>query len=675
MFKGFKRNMPKTDPTVFGLISDRGWILERLARAIADEYPDFRYGTVIEGQPDIVYYITYSARKKPYDGLEIGYFSHIEEGLPAEAQFYKIATEVNHCVTQAHRYEDALRIKGARNIVTIPPGIDHDLLRPRLQVGVVGRTYHTGRKGEAMMTRLMDMPEVEFHFTGDGWPGPPCHVPDGQMQNFYRAMDYILVPALYEGGPMCVPEALACGIPVIAPDIGWVEDFPHIPYPKGDDVALRALLLKLAQPKLDLAKSAVNYTWARWGQAHAKLFREVYAAKPRGTTPGAKSPLARAQILQVLHGGERHSQGGPSVRVPQTAKRLAPLCQSSQVSYGAPRDAAPQVDLAHLYNIWQPDTALATARSLKHRARHLVYSPILLDLSLRGFWEGALQEVVQTYPSGPDRFARALPQLQRRYLAALGNRDVALKGYQPLPGFAAKLRACLDLADRAVFLSQSEKQLAEALTGPLPHATILHNPVDTSLYHPDRAAQSPLAAKLHHDLGIAPGTPFLLAVGRIEVRKNQLMMAELARRSGLPLVLVGHIGSRAYADMVVAAGGGYAHLINRVDPHSQDLLWLYQNCAAFLSLSWAEGASLSALEAAASGASMLLTETSSEREYFDTLARFTGPLDVETALTQLQAAIVPRDAKTKQDQHQKIATRFGWQAHLAALGNIYEALL
>jgi glycosyltransferase involved in cell wall biosynthesis len=159
------------------------------------------------------------------------------------------------------------------------------------------------------------------------------------------------------------------------------------------------------------------------------------------------------------------------------------------------------------------------------------------------------------------------------------------------------------------------------------------------------------------------------------VRKNQLMMAELARRSGLPLVLVGHIGSRAYADMVVAAGGGYAHLINRVDPHSQDLLWLYQNCTAFLSLSWAEGASLSALEAAASGASMLLTETSSEREYFDTLARFTGPLDVETALTQLQAAIVPRDAKTKQDQHQKIATRFGWQAHLAALGNIYEALL
>ena len=77
-------SMTKKDPIVFGVLSDRGWILERLAREIARIYPNFSYGTEIEGTPDIVYYMTYSARRVAFDGIEIGYFTHIEEGLPGQ---------------------------------------------------------------------------------------------------------------------------------------------------------------------------------------------------------------------------------------------------------------------------------------------------------------------------------------------------------------------------------------------------------------------------------------------------------------------------------------------------------------------------------------------------------------------------------------------------------------
>lgn len=665
-----------TDPTVFGLISDRGWILERLAQAIAAEYPEFRYGTEVDGQPDIVYYITYSARKRPYDGVEIGYFSHVEEGLPAEALFFEVADEVQACVTQASRYEAALRTKGVTDVTTIPPGIDHAQLSPRLQVGVVGRTYHTGRKGEAMMAQLMDMANVEFHFTGDGWPGPPRHVPTGKMQDFYRAMDYVLVPALYEGGPMCVPEALACGVPVIAPtDIGWIEDFPHISYPKGDTEALRTLLQTLTKPKLELAQSAAKHTWARWGQAHADLFRRVYAEHGKKTAKTKHNPLRSAQIIQVLHGGERNSKGGPSVRVPQTARRLEALCQRSELQFGHPAGTKP-ADIAHLYNIWQPITALATAQALKQHSRRLVYSPILLDLSLRAFWEVDLQDTLKAASPGADRFSRVLPQLQRRYEQAQAGRDLALKGYQPVPGFAGRLRNCLQLADHSVFLSQFEKTLATKITGHAPKkASVVHNPVDTALFRPGHPAQSDIATRLERLHGLAPGRPFLLGVGRIEVRKNQIMMAEIAKRVKVPVVLVGHIGSQVYANMVLEAGDGFAHLFDRVEPHSQDLLWLYQNCAAFLSLSWAEGASLSALEAAASGAPLVLSDTSSEREYFEDIARFTGPLNIETAVTQVEAAALPRDADSRQAQHDLVAARFSWDTHIAALAAIYETLL
>ena len=39
--------------------------------------------------------------------------------------------------------------------------------------------------------------------------------------------------------------------------------------------------------------------------------------------------------------------------------------------------------------------------------------------------------------------------------------------------------------------------------------------------------------------------------------KNQLMMAEAARRAGVPLIIAGHTGSQAYADLVAEALADY----------------------------------------------------------------------------------------------------------------------
>jgi glycosyltransferase involved in cell wall biosynthesis len=523
-----------------------------------------------------------------------------------------------------------------------------------------------------MMARLMDMPDVEFHFTGDGWPGPPRHVPEGRMQDFYRAMDYILVPSLYEGGPMCVPEALACGIPVIAPDVGWVNSFPYIPYPKGDTDALRSLLQSLTRPKLDLAKAAAGHTWQQWGQAHAALFRKVWSGYCRTSPVRPKTALSRASVVQVLHGGEAISQGGPSVRVPQTARRLAAVCRQSDLRSGTGQIRS--ADIGHFYNIWQPDTALTTAMALKRRVRRLVFSPILLNLSQRAFWEDDMTRILAATPAGPMRLRAALPQLQRRYAATLADEALALRGAQPVPGFAAKLRACIALADQTVFLSEAEKALAQGLTGTdTAHFPVLPNPVDTDFFMPGHGAGSALAIRLDKEFGLPPGHPFLLAVGRVEPRKNQLMMAEAARRAGVPLIIAGHTGSQAYADLVAEAGGGTTSLIGRVAPGSRDLLWLYQNCAAFLSFSWAEGASLATLEAAACSAPLVLTDLSGEQGYFGEMARYTGPLATDDAVAAIRAAIgVPPD---RQKQHRYIAARYGWDAHLAGLSVIYEALL
>lgn len=676
--------MKKISPSVFALLSDKGWILERLASEISKVYPNFSYGTTIEGTPDIVYYMTYSCRKKPFRGVEIGYFTHIEEGLPAEQVFYEVAAEMDACVTQATLYKDILVKRGVGHVTNIPCGIDHEEFTPRLQVGIVGRTYHTGRKGEALIAELMDMEHVQFHFTGDGWPGIPLHIEDGKMGDFYRSMDYILVPSRYEGGPMCVPEALACGTPVIAPEIGWVPDFPHISYKKGDVASLRAVLDKLVQEKLNLAQAASAYTWKRWAEGHAELFEETWrrcGAQAASQNTNQGRGLKQAKVIQVLHGGEKNSKGGPSVRVPYTAEQLTERAGDSGLVYGAPTSG--NFDIAHLYNIWQPDTALDTMRHLSKTARRRVFSPILLDLNLRGFWGETLPRLMQSVPEGEARFRNILPTLQAQYDKAFQNRTNAIQGYQPVPGFSAKLRALSAEADAMVFLSEYEKILVEAYCGPIVHGHILRNPVDASYFKPTDATffksgsrpETNLADRLRDEFKIEEGSPFLVSVGRVEVRKNQLMMAAIAKELDVPLILVGHIGDQSYAKLVSEAGGGRVHYLGRVEPHSEDLLWLYQNCSLFMSLSWAEGASLSILEAASTGAPLLLTETSSEREYFGDIAAFTPPLDIDVAVEMARKKMRSHKASTRKTQHERIKIKYDWSVHMAALSGIYKELI
>lgn len=674
--------MKTSVPTVFAQISDRGWILERLASEIANTCPNFSYGTQVSGDPDIVYYMTYGCRKKPFPGVEIGYFTHIEEGLPAEQVFYDTASQMDACVTQADLYKDILEQKGIANVTTIPCGIDHTEFFPRLQIGVVGRTYHTGRKGEGIIAQLMDMPNVEFHFTGDGWPGPPLHIEEGRMGEFYRKMDYILVPSLYEGGPMCVPEAIACGVQVIAPRIGWVPDFPHIPFEKGDAADLRRVLEGLVEERLKFASAAAPYTWQRWAQNHATLFQETWdrrkpsklnAAFSNRTQSKGPGLLEHASIVQIMHGRERDSKGGPSVRVPYTADRLRAQLGQSTVCYGSSK--APGYDIAHLYNIWQPDSALTTFRSFADKARKRVFSPILLDLSLRPFWTHQLPKIVTKRPDEETRFLDALPELQVAYARALEQRNAAIAGYQPTPGFAGKLRDIVSEADRIILLSSYEKTLLEEYCGPIHHGAVLRNPVDASFFCPGQCEDTSMAERLEAEFGIDPGAEFMLSVGRVEVRKNQLMKAAIARELQIPLVIAGHSGDRSYSQLVNDAGGGFVHFLGRVEPHSEPLRWLYRNCALFMSLSWAEGASLSILEAAASGAPLLLTHTSGEREYFDRMAAYTSPLDLAEAVEVARKKMSLATRRTSLKQHKSIKERYDWPVHIQSLLNIYSDII
>ncbi|MGK3919397.1 glycosyltransferase, partial [Enterococcus faecium] len=85
-------------------------------------------------------------------------------------------------------------------------------------------------------------------------------------------MDYILVPSLYEGGPMSAIEALACGTPIIAPDVGWIPDYPHIPFATGSSTDLRRVLTNLVAAKVAARLPVLGQTWDRFANEHDTAF-------------------------------------------------------------------------------------------------------------------------------------------------------------------------------------------------------------------------------------------------------------------------------------------------------------------------------------------------------------------------------------------------------------------
>ena len=215
---------------------------------------------------------------------------------------------------------------------------------------------------------MLDVPHIDWHFTGSGWPEPALHVDDKDLPEFYRSMDYILVPALIEGGPMSVLEALASGVEVIAPKVGWVPDFPHIEFALGDPVSLRQVLEELVAKRFALRESVMAMTWENWALHHDALFTSLLSSHNYIAGHHAVPTSKVRSAALITHGIEDKTLGGPSVRVPGTVRALKTMNVDAHAVYNN-SPVISKVDVVHSFNVWLPRTALSlplNSRTVPH---------------------------------------------------------------------------------------------------------------------------------------------------------------------------------------------------------------------------------------------------------------------------------------------------------------------
>ncbi len=391
------------------------------------------------------------------------------------------------------------------------------------------------------------------------------------------------------------------------------------------------------------------------GKDGDKPLQSLPAGASAKTHPSKKTGL---RILLVAR--KEAITGGPSIRIPILAKLLEAAGHTVETSYD-PAPAAAGFDVAHVFNVWAPWEALPQMRHLKSTGIPLVLSPIFLDLA-ESAWAGRASMLIFS----PTNTA----ETKAKYLDALADGSLMLdnrsrhRGIDIFPNATAILREIVTLADHLITLSTEEMQrISRRLDIARMPFSVVHNAAEYSLF--GNASPDPFVTRF----GVQD---FVLCVGRIERRKNQAMLLQALRDSRLPVVLVGRAGEPDYEAVCRSLAKPDTLFIPQLD--RSELASAYAAARVVALPSWAEGASLANLEAAAAGRPLVVSNRSSEFEYFGDAARYCDPANWRSIGKAVQEAWDSFEAERpmREALRRRLEQSFTWEKAAENTVKAYE---
>ncbi len=228
-----------------------------------------------------------------------------------------------------------------------------------------------------------------------------------------------------------------------------------------------------------------------------------------------------------------------------------------------------------------------------------------------------------------------------------------------------EIRELLRIADIVLPNSRLEaEQLASFADIPAQKTAVVCNAVD----HVFREKISEKVFKESFDVDY----PFVLNVANVEPRKNQLNLIRALKGTGLRLVVLGNIRDRVYYDDCMKEGNDIFHFKGYVEHGSALLRSAYRACEAFVLPSMLETPGLSALEAGASGAKVVITEHGPTKEYFGDMAFYVNPDDPVSIREGMENAM---DSPGTDALRRHILSNFTWLHATQQVMDAYNRIL
>lgn len=153
---------------------------------------------------------------------------------------------------------------------------------------------------------------------------------------------------------------------------------------------------------------------------------------------------------------------------------------------------------------------------------------------------------------------------------------------------------------------------------------------------------------------------WLICVGRIDTRKNQLKLIEAIEGSDYKLLLVGKCspGQKNYFKKVMKRIKGNSNIEYIEQIPNEDLYQLYKVCKVSVLPSWFETPGLVSLEAAVMGCNIVVSDKGTTKDYFEKYAYYCDVMDSSSIRKQIDLAY---NADFDENFREKIINDYTWE--------------
>ena len=335
-------------------------------------------------------------------------------------------------------------------------------------------------------------------------------------------------------------------------------------------------------------------------------------------------------------------RGGDTVVMERTAEELRELGFDVTID---PEMKAPlgAFDVIHLFNFALPDLLRLQSERCAAAGKPFVITSLYED------WPRFFNQM-QSYFLALQAYLKH--GQQHHHWPALLNASRGTPPCEPLDNSFAAARATLVLA--------SGEQEAAAIRALYPSARVEIAQFGCDL----RGDASPDLFRKETGL-----TDFVLSVGRLETRKNQLGLLKALEESDLPLVLAG--GGFTYQPEYEQLCRSFRRkgkviILGRLEEAL--LKSMYAAARVHALPSWYELPGLVTLEAMASGSAVVVSDFGTPRDYVGGFGFYAAPDDPQAILNAVTAAFYsPQRPGAKEHVHQ-----FTWRRSAERVGQLYE---
>lgn len=289
------------------IITEGNWIKKFWSDKIIEyNKTDIEYSISTEPRQDVdvnfyICFNTYLLFNKT-NALDIGYVTHIHNNSPEahsrdtcisfdkfkemDAWIHQSKRSLNQFINLGYPEELNFNVTSA---------VEVDKFKPTIKLGIFQNGEVVG-KGLHFMEDLVkshNLSNFKFIFCGRGWESVIKELEERQVRyevhNYtpeeyhevahkvlYEKIDYLLVPSLWEGGPVAPEEAMACGIPIISSDVGLIPEFNvEYMFPAGDIHSLMPILNKIEKEVLDRRQKVLFLTYENFNNRIYSIFKKL----------------------------------------------------------------------------------------------------------------------------------------------------------------------------------------------------------------------------------------------------------------------------------------------------------------------------------------------------------------------------------------------------------------